>query len=75
MKDFQQRGYLDEDEDPLLEQNFIFLTLENEFNVAIRPSGTEPKIKYYLFGSGEASPSKPRGTCLVDDLLGKLETG
>ena len=73
MKDFQQRGYLDEDEDPLVEQNFIFLTLENEFNVAIRPSGTEPKIKYYLFGSGEASPSNleaSKGS--VDDLLGKV---
>ena len=56
-KDFQQKGYLDEDEDPLVEQNFIFITLENDFNVAIRPSGTEPKIKYYLFGSGEVSPT------------------
>ena len=56
-KDFQEKGYLDEDEDPLVEQNFIFITLENDFNVAIRPSGTEPKIKYYLFGSGEASPT------------------
>lgn len=56
-KDFLQKGYLDEDEDPLVEQNFIFITLENDFNVAIRPSGTEPKIKYYLFGSGEATPT------------------
>ena len=56
-KDFQEKGYLDEDEDPLVEQNFIFITLENDFNVAIRPSGTEPKIKYYLFGSGEVSPT------------------
>jgi len=56
-KDFQEKGYLDEDEDPLVEQNFIFITLENDFSVAIRPSGTEPKIKYYLFGSGEVSPT------------------
>ena len=29
------------------------LELENGFTIAIRPSGTEPKIKYYLFGCGE----------------------
>ena len=31
------------------------LKLENEYQIAIRPSGTEPKIKYYLFG---CHPSK-----------------
>jgi len=25
--------------------------------VAIRPSGTEPKIKYYLFGCGDPNPA------------------
>jgi phosphoglucomutase len=29
------------------------MTLENGNSIAIRPSGTEPKIKYYLFGCGE----------------------
>ncbi len=53
VRDFSEEGYVDEDNEDLPRQNFIHLTLENGFNIAIRPSGTEPKIKYYLFGCGE----------------------
>ena len=56
-KDFLEKGYIDEDEDELSQENFLMLELENGFSVAIRPSGTEPKIKYYLFGCGEKNPS------------------
>ena len=52
-KDFLESGYIDEDEDPLPVENFLHMTLENGYSIAIRPSGTEPKIKYYLFGCGE----------------------
>ena len=52
-KDFLESGYIDEDEDPLPVENFLQITLENGYSIAIRPSGTEPKIKYYLFGCGE----------------------
>ena len=54
-KDFLEKGYIDEDEDELTTENFLMLKLENEYQIAIRPSGTEPKIKYYLFG---CHPSK-----------------
>ena len=53
IKDFLEKGYIDEDEEELPQENFLMLELENGFSVAIRPSGTEPKIKYYLFGRGE----------------------
>ena len=58
VRDFSEDGYIDEDNVDLPKQNFIQLTLENGFSVAIRPSGTEPKIKYYLFGCGERNPTK-----------------
>jgi phosphoglucomutase len=45
-----EKGYIDEDEDELTTENFLMLKLENDYQIAIRPSGTEPKIKYYLFG-------------------------
>ena len=55
-KDFLESGYIDEDEDPLPTENFLQMSLENGFSIAIRPSGTEPKIKYYLFGCGDRNP-------------------
>ena len=60
-KDFLEKGYIDEDEDELSVENFLILNLENEFMIAIRPSGTEPKIKFYLFGY-----DKPKANNLVE---------
>jgi phosphoglucomutase len=40
----------------------IMVSLADGRRVAIRPSGTEPKIKYYMFGvqrPAQASPSSP----------------
>ena len=31
----------------------LFIDLEDGRSFAVRPSGTEPKIKYYLFAHGE----------------------
>jgi phosphoglucomutase len=50
VKDFSESGLLDEEDEPLEKENFLMISLENGFSVAIRPSGTEPKLKYYLFG-------------------------
>ena len=54
-KNFGKPGYLDEDEKPLSLENFFIFDLENGYKVAVRASGTEPKIKYYLFGRSEVS--------------------
>ena len=51
-KDFLEKGYIDEEEEELPQENFLMIELENGFTVSIRPSGTEPKIKYYIFGCG-----------------------
>ena len=54
-KNFGKPGYLDEDEKPLAIENFFIFELENDYIVAVRASGTEPKIKYYLFGRAKVS--------------------
>ena len=40
----------DADGDAVPPSNFMKFRLENGCTVAVRPSGTEPKIKFYLFG-------------------------
>ena len=61
-KDFREKGFLDEDEDPLPRENFLLFYLANGHSVAVRPSGTEPKIKYYLFGAGVPGDSDLEGS-------------
>lgn len=72
-KDFLESGLVDEDEDSLPSENFVYLELEDRFSVAIRPSGTEPKIKFYLFGIGEKSCSDLRKSKkFVDSKIEKI---
>ena len=61
IKDFSVSGLLDEEEEELSQENFLMISLENQFRVAVRPSGTEPKIKFYIFGE-----SQPNSTNLVE---------
>ena len=56
VKDFSHSGLLDEEDQSIEKENFIMITLENGFKIAIRPSGTEPKIKFYLFGESLPNP-------------------
>ncbi|MDR0444848.1 MAG: phospho-sugar mutase [Puniceicoccales bacterium] len=49
-QDFKSGTICDEDGDTIPSENFLFVTLANHYRFAVRGSGTEPKIKYYLFG-------------------------
>ena len=50
MQDFGVRDFTDADGYPIPKQDFFFLYLENGYRYAVRGSGTEPKIKFYIFG-------------------------
>lgn len=52
VRDFAKGGMTDAEGDPIPAENMIFVDLEDGRSFAVRPSGTEPKIKYYLFGKG-----------------------
>lgn len=51
IRDFSQGGILDEEGEELPRENMLLFDLEGGYRVAVRPSGTEPKIKFYLFAA------------------------
>ena len=76
IKDFSEEGLLDEEDMPISKENFLMVVLENGFKIAIRPSGTEPKIKFYIFGESLPNPtnlSETKDTIVTEvDKLGSF---
>ena len=54
--DFSKPDLLDEEGQPFAKENFLIMQMNEGFRVAIRPSGTEPKLKFYIFGEGSPNP-------------------
>ena len=50
VKDFGKDTLYDADDQQIPQQDFFFLEFENGYSYAVRGSGTEPKIKFYIFG-------------------------
>jgi phosphoglucomutase len=57
--DFGLQEFKDADGKVIPKQDFYFIELDNGYQYAVRGSGTEPKIKFYIFGKESVSePSK-----------------
>ncbi len=52
VRDFSREDIYDEEGDLVPKTGMLLVDLEDGRRFAVRPSGTEPKIKYYLFGRG-----------------------
>jgi phosphoglucomutase len=50
VRDFATDSIFDEEGDALPKEKMLFVDLADGRSFAVRPSGTEPKIKFYLFG-------------------------
>ncbi|MDR2377765.1 MAG: phospho-sugar mutase [Puniceicoccales bacterium] len=53
LRDFATGALCDEEGEPIPPENFLFLSLAQGYRFAVRGSGTEPKLKFYLFGQKE----------------------
>jgi phosphoglucomutase len=53
-QDFGRERILDADGDEIPRQDLYVATLSNGYRFAARGSGTEPKMKFYLFASDRA---------------------
>ncbi len=55
IRDFATQDLFDAEGDALPKEKMLFVDLADGRSFAVRPSGTEPKIKFYLFG--KAAPA------------------
>jgi phosphoglucomutase len=53
-RDFFSQDIYDQEGDLLPKEKMLFFDLADGRSFAVRPSGTEPKIKFYLFGKASA---------------------
>ncbi|MBC7979471.1 MAG: phospho-sugar mutase, partial [Armatimonadetes bacterium] len=53
-RDFSAQDIYDQEGDLLPKEKMLFFDLADGRSFAVRPSGTEPKIKFYLYGKAEA---------------------
>ena len=56
LRNFATEEFTDVEGDPIPKENMLILELADGRRIAVRPSGTEPKIKFYLFA--RALPSE-----------------
>ena len=77
LRDFAKQDLFDQEGDPLPKEKMLFVDLADGRSFAVRPSGTEPKIKYYLFGKadpgGELASAKDRVSSGLDNLWKWIE--
>jgi len=57
VRDYAKADFTDQEGDDIPKAAMLFVDLEDGRSFAVRPSGTEPKIKYYLYGRDEAGTS------------------
>lgn len=77
VRDFSSGKMVDAEGDPVPSEKMLFIDLADGRSFAVRPSGTEPKIKYYLFAHGEkgadVASSKAAVEAGIDSLWKAIE--
>ncbi len=78
VRDFAKQDLFDQEGDLLPKEKMLFVDLEDGRSFAVRPSGTEPKIKFYLFGKhapgGDLSAAKSAVKTSLANLWSWIET-
>ncbi len=72
VRDFAKQELFDQEGDLLPKEKMLFVDLEDGRSFAVRPSGTEPKIKYYLFGKHAPGGDLPNDKKTVESSLASL---
>ncbi len=77
LRDFSAGTMVDAEGDPIPAEKMLFIDLVDGRSFAVRPSGTEPKIKYYLFAHGapgaELIEARAKVECSISALWAAVE--
>jgi phosphoglucomutase len=65
VKNFEAETFSDVEGDEIPKERMLIFELEDQTRIAVRASGTEPKIKYYLFAQQRPGESKFTGEQLA----------
>lgn len=71
-RDFSAQDIFDQEGDLLPKEKMLFFDLADGRSFAVRPSGTEPKIKFYLFGKAKVETDLNTTKSLVHENLNSL---
>ncbi|MBV9391438.1 MAG: phospho-sugar mutase [Verrucomicrobia bacterium] len=71
--DFFDDGIRDSENDLLPAEKMMIFALADDRRIAVRPSGTEPKIKFYLFGK-RSEVTLEHLSATKDEVAGALES-
>ena len=71
-RDFARQDLYDQEGDLIPKEKMLFIDLEDGRSFAVRPSGTEPKIKFYLFGKAPPSTDLEASKAIVSAGLDSL---
>jgi phosphoglucomutase len=76
-RDFSAQDIYDQEGDLLPKEKMLFFDIADGRSFAVRPSGTEPKIKYYLYGksivSGDLAATKQQVANSIEALWKWIE--
>lgn len=72
VRDFAKQDIFDQEGDLVPKEKMLFVDLEDGRSFAVRPSGTEPKIKFYLYGKGDPAGDLVGTKAKVRDSLASL---
>ena len=71
VRDFRKAGIKDEEGEEVSTEKMLFVDLADGRSFAVRPSGTEPKIKYYMFARSLPQPGQK---LTADELIAAKES-
>ena len=75
MRNFGADDIYDTEGDLIPKENMMFFDLEDGRTFACRPSGTEPKMKYYIFGKKRPAGGQPFNSDELSEAKAAVSTG